>query len=139
MSDPATVAREYLDAWNRRDWTRFRAMMHADYSYTGADGKATVGADAGIAVAQMFANAFPDGRIEVERAYAAGDVAVIEFTGHGTHRGQFMGIAPTNRRMTLPVCNVLEVRDGKIRSEREYMDMLFLVQQLGAAPVAARM
>lgn len=138
MPDIAAIAREYTDAWNRRDWGRFRQMMHLDYSYTGADGQTMIGADAGVAVGQMFATAFPDGRIDVERIHTAGNVAVVEFVGRGTHRGEFLGISPTNRPMTIPVCNVLEIRDGKIHTEREYMDMLSVVQQLGVAPTPAR-
>jgi limonene-1,2-epoxide hydrolase len=39
--------------------------------------------------------------------------------------------------MNIPVCNVLEVRDGKIYREREYMDMATMMVQLGVMPVGA--
>jgi len=35
------------------------------------------------------------------------------------------------------VCDVIEVRDGKIYAERGYMDMMHMMQQLGVAPVPA--
>ena len=47
------------------------------------------------------------------------------------------GIAPTGRQITIPVCNVMEVRDGKLYAEREYMDMLHMMQQLGVVPAPA--
>ena len=137
MPDASAIAREYLEAWNRRDWETFRGLMHADYSYTGGDGQEQKGPDAGLAVGQMFANAFPDGMIEVQRIHVAGDVAIVEFIAHGTHTGDFMGIAPTSRPMTLPVCTILTFRDGNIHTEREYMDMLHMMQQLGVAPAPA--
>ena len=137
MSDPASIAREYLDAWNRRDWARWRELFHPQYTYTGGDGQLQKGPEAGMAVGQMFANAFPDGRIDIQSIHAAGNVAIIEFTGRGTHKGDLMGIAPTGRQITIPVCDVIEVRDGKIITEREYMDMLHLMQQLGVAPAPA--
>jgi steroid delta-isomerase-like uncharacterized protein len=137
MSDVAAIAREYLEAWNRRDWAHYRGMMHPDYSYTGGDGQEQKGPEAGMAVAQMFANAFPDGRIDVQKVLAAGDSAIVEFIGSGTHKGDLMGIAPTGRSLRLPICDLIEVRDGKICAEREYMDMLYLMQQLGVAPVPA--
>ncbi len=137
MSDPATIAREYLEAWNRRDWETFRGVLHAGYSYTGGDGQTQKGPEAGLAVGQMFANAFTDGKIELRKISVAGDIAVVEFIARGTHDGDLMGIAPTGRQMELPVCTVLEVRDGKILAEREYMDMLHLMQQLGVAPAPA--
>jgi len=137
MSDAATIARDYLEAWNRRDWARWRELFHPAYSYTGGDGQEQKGPEAGLAVGQMFAAAFPDGKIDVQRIHAAGDTAIVEFVGRGTHQGDLMAIAPTGRSMTLPVCTILEVRDGKIYAEREYMDMLHLMQQLGVAPAPA--
>jgi steroid delta-isomerase-like uncharacterized protein len=138
MSDAASIAREFLDSWNRRDFARMRALLHPDYSYTGADGQRQNGAEAGLAVAQMFADALPDGKIEILRIHTAGsDVAIVEFIGRGTQTGELMGVAPTGRQLTIPVCNIIETRDGKIYAEREYMDALNIMQQLGAAPVPA--
>ena len=137
MPDAAAIAREYLEGWNRRDWARWRELLHPQYTYTGGDGQVQKGPEVALAVGQMFANAFPDGRLDVQRIHTVGDVAVSEFVARGTHRGDLMGIAPTGRQITMPVCNVIEVRDGKIYAEREYMDMLHMMQQLGVAPVPA--
>ncbi len=41
-------------------------------------------------------------------------------------------IHDTGRKVTVPICDVIEVRDGKVYAEREYFDM----QQLGVAPAA---
>jgi steroid delta-isomerase-like uncharacterized protein len=137
MSDPAAIAREYLEAAPRRDFDKCRQLFHPQYSYTGGDGQRQNGPDAGMAVAQMFASAFPDGREEIKRIHTAGDVAIVEFTGSGTHQGELMGIAPTGRQVTMPVCNVIEVRDGKIYAEREYFDVAHMMQQLGVMPAPA--
>lgn len=137
MSDTTTIVREFFDAFNRRDFDRARELMHPEYSYTGGDGRRQDGPEAGIAVAQMFHTAMSDAKIDIKRIHAAGDVVITEFTGSGTHDGDFMGNAPTGRKVTMPVCNVMEIRDGKIYAEREYMDMLHLTQQLGIAPVPA--
>ena len=137
MSDATSIAREYLDAWNRRDWARYRDILHPEYTYTGGDGKAQKGQDVGLAVGQMFATAFPDGRIDVQSVHATGNVAIAEFTGRGTHTGDLMGIAPTGRPISIPVCEIYDLRDGKIYAERQYMDMMHLMQQLGVAPAPA--
>jgi steroid delta-isomerase-like uncharacterized protein len=137
MSDAASIARDYTDAWNRRDWARWRELFHPQYTYTGGDGQLQKGPEVGMAVGQMFATAFPDGRIDVQSIHAAGNVAIVEFTGRGTHKGDLMGIAPTGRQITIPVCDILEIRDGKIYAEREYMDMMHMMQQLGVAPAPA--
>ena len=137
MGSAAEIAREYLENWNRRDWRAYRELLDDQYTYTGGDGETQRGPEAGLAVGQMFANAFPDGRIEVRQIHSAGDTAIVEFTGSGTHSGDLMGIAPTGRRISMPVCNVVTTRAGKIVSEREYMDMAHLMRQLGVMPAAA--
>ena len=138
MSDAAAIARQYLEAAPRRDFDTVRRLFHPQYSYTGGDGQRQEGAEAGIAIADMFTSAFPDVNLDIKRIHSVGDnVAIAEFVGRGTHKGDLMGIAPTGRQMTLPVCMIIEVRDGKILAEREYMDMLHLMQQLGVAPAPA--
>ena len=137
MSDAASIAREYNDAWNRRDWARWRELLHPEYTYTGGDGQVQKGPEAGLAMGQMFGNAFPDGKGDIQKITAAGDIAIVEFIGRGTHKGDLMGIAPTGRQVTVPVCDILEIRDNKIIAEREYMDMLTMMQQLGVAPAPA--
>jgi steroid delta-isomerase-like uncharacterized protein len=132
MASANEIHRELLTAWNNRDFTRYRALLHPEYSYTGGDGKEMPGGpDVGVGVARMFATAFPDGKVEVKRVYVQGDTAVAEFQARGTHNGDLMGIAPTGKPVTVNVCNVIEVRDGKAYREREYIDMLAIMAQLG--------
>jgi len=126
--------------WNQRDFAGLRNLLDPEYSYTGGDGKeVTGGPDVGVGVAQMFANAFPDGTLEVKRVYTQGDTAIAEMVGRGTHKGELMGIAPTGKSIEITICNVMELRNGKIRREREYMDMLSVMSQMGVvkAPGAA--
>jgi steroid delta-isomerase-like uncharacterized protein len=114
-----------------------RDLMHPNYTYTGGDGQEQKGPEAGMAVARMFAGAFPDGRMSIVSMKEAGDTVFVEFIGRGTHEGELMGIAPTGKSITIPVCNVLEMRDGKIHREREYMDMATMMVQLGVMPAGA--
>ena len=137
MADPASIARDFLESWNRRDWNRWRELFHPTYSYTGSDGVRTEGPEAGMAVGQMFATAFPDGKIEIKGIHVAGDTATVEFVGRGTHKGDLMGIAPTGKTMEIPVCTILDIKNDQIMAEREYMDMAHMMQQLGVMPAAA--
>ena len=141
---PTDIVREYHDCWNRRDWARMRELLHPQYTYTGGDGQEQRGPEAGLAVARMFATGIPDGRINITNLRSDGDFVTVEFIGTGTHQGDLMGIAPTGKKVSIPVCNVIEVRDGKIYREREYMDIATIMIQVGAtrvpspAPVTAR-
>ena len=138
MANAESVAREAIDAINRNDMMRYRELIHPEYSYTGGDGQTQRGQEAAIAIVQMYRTAFPDDMtLDVQHVHSAGDTAIVEFIGKGTHRGELAGIAPTGRRMELPVVTVLEIRDGKIHTEREYFDSGYMMQQLGVTPAAA--
>lgn len=137
MSDPASIAREYLESFNKRDWDKMRSLFADGYSYTGGDGEKQVGPDAGVAVAQMFSGAMSDAKIDIKSIHVAGSTAIVEFQGSGTHDGELMGIAATGKKVTMPVCMVVDIKDGKIAAEREYMDMAHMMQQLGVMPAAA--
>ncbi len=133
MSSAKSIHHEMADAWNKRDFSAIRGLCHREYSYTGPDGKEiTGGPDAGAGVYEMYSKGFPDGRLEVRRVYADGNTAIAEMVGRGTHGGNFMGAPPSGKRAEVVICNVVELRDGKIYREREYMDMLTILSQIGA-------
>src|SRR5688572_1356011 len=46
--------------------------------------------------------AFPDWYSTVEEMVAEGEAVVERWTGRGTHRGEFQGIAPTGRQVAVP-------------------------------------
>ena len=137
MANIEAIAREYLESFNRRDWDKMRSLFHPQYSYIGGDGQRQDGPEAGLAVAQGFASAMSDAKISIQKVHTSGDTAVVEFTGSGTHDGDFMGIAPSGRKVTMPVVMIVDIRDGKIHAEREYMDMMHMMQQIGAVPAPA--
>jgi ketosteroid isomerase-like protein len=111
-------------------------MCHADYTFMGGDGKEIGGGpEVAVGVSQMYASAFPDGVMTVKRVYSQGDTAIAELEGRGTHRGDFMGIPGTGRPVTVTICNVIELRAGKIYREREYLDSLAILTQIGATSV----
>ena len=124
---------EYIRAILAKDWSKMETLLHPQYVYVGSNGEEHGGAAAARAQAEPFVTAFPDLQMEVKREYAAGDTSVFEFIAKGTHKGDLMGMAPTGKSVTMPVCNVIEVRDGKIYREREYYDTMHLMAQLGVS------
>ena len=139
MATPETIHKTMIDAWNRRDFEMMRDLLHAQYTYTGGDGKElTGGPDAGVAVAKAYAAALPDGRAEVHSTYVQGNTAICEFRVRGTHQGELMGVSATDKPVDVTVCNIIELRDGKVYREREYVDGAAILTQIGAlAPAHA--
>ena len=133
----SNMHREFLGAWNRRDFEQMKTLLHPDYVYVAGDGKEARGIEAGLQNAYIYARAFPDSQIEIKQVYVLGGTAIAELIARGTHSGDLMGIPPTGRSVELLICNVMEIRDGKIHREPEYMDRLTMLEQLGLAPLSA--
>jgi steroid delta-isomerase-like uncharacterized protein len=136
MSTAATIHREIANLWNQRDWSGLRNVLHSGYSYTSGLGKEMTG-EAMLNIAKMFTNAFPDGKLEVKQVYTQGDVAIAETVARGTHQGELLGVAATGKPVELLLCNVIELRDGKVYREREYMDMLTVMTEIGVVKAPA--
>lgn len=83
---------------------------------------------------QMFRLAFPDIQFHLEQEIAEGDLVVTQFTGYGTHHGEFMGIPPTGKEVTMSGMVILRFDGDKIVERWEEFNMLGLLVQLGAVP-----
>jgi steroid delta-isomerase-like uncharacterized protein len=81
---------------------------------------------------QTMLQAFPDLQLEVEQLLASGDHVIARYLVTGTHKGNFAGIPPTDRKVSWHMCNVLEIRNGRAIKNRMYGENLSLVRQLGA-------
>lgn len=73
----------------------------------------------------------------IEDIIAEGDKIVIRWIWRGTHKGEFMGIAPTDKQVTITGISILRIVGGKILEEWGEMDNLGMMQQLGAFPLQA--
>lgn len=57
---------------------------------------------------------YPDYTMTIIRQYAAGDSVISEFIMRGTHKGEFLGITPTNQVLEITGVDIDKVSDGKI-------------------------
>jgi steroid delta-isomerase-like uncharacterized protein len=78
-----------------------------------------------------FRTAFPDLHITIEGMVAEGDMVAIQYTMRGTFKGEFMGMAPTGKKMEIPNASFARFRDGKQVEVWPYLDSLVWYQQLG--------
>ena len=65
-----------------------------------------------------------------------GDRVATRFTSRATHRGEFMGIPATGRRIEIGEVAIFRMRDGRIAEQWAYPDTATLQQQLTGAPRA---
>jgi steroid delta-isomerase-like uncharacterized protein len=80
--------------------------------------------------------AFPDLRMEVLDLVASGDKAVARVKATGTQDGEFMGMPPSGRSVEVELIDIMRFDDGLVVEHWGVMDMLAMLQQLGAVPDA---
>ncbi len=107
------LVRQFIAAWERRDTEHILSYFSDDAVYHAIPLTPIVGKPALDAWVRGF-GAVPPGRLDVRHQVASGNVVMNERTDHITLNG-----VP----VTLPICAVFDLRDGKITAWREYFDL----------------
>jgi steroid delta-isomerase-like uncharacterized protein len=125
------LVHQYLETvWNQADLTALNNLTTATYTYRlGAQPKRD---RAGMRqFIEMTHTAFPDCRIQIIDLIAEGDRVAVRWEGQVTHQGNFHGIPPTGKQVTVGGINIYRIVEGKVATEWEQTDSLGLLQQLG--------
>jgi predicted ester cyclase len=85
-----------------------------------------------------FHAAFPDWREEIVELVAEGNTVAGRFRCSGTHQGEFLGEAPTGKRMEVEEVFFLRAEDGKFVDFWALEDSLGRMRQLGLVPSPKR-
>ena len=120
-----------------RDWDGYGQLFAEDLimQAPGLPGP-TRGREARVAMIRAFFEAFPDGRVELQRMFGEGDWGCVEAYFEGTNTGPLTGpggrqMPPTNRRARLPYCMVVRFDGSLVGELSEYFDQVGLLAQLG--------
>jgi len=89
------------------------------------------GHDAVRQMLQSYFNGIPDLKFELEQVIASGDHVVTRTHVTGTHKGTFLGVPATNKKIDVRSCSVTEVRNGKAVHTTVYSQTAKLLEQIG--------
>jgi len=132
-SNRAIVHQLFINGLDKHDMSVMRDLMH-DSTYH----MPLVGELKGEALMQFFDSlfaAFPDLERNVDEQLTDGMQHVVtRWTMTGTHQGEFLGIAPTGKRICITGISIHSIFAGKIIQEWHQWDSLGLMQQLGVVP-----
>ena len=78
--------------------------------------------------------AFPDTRFTIHDQIAEGNMVATRKTWEATHLGEFLGIPATGRHINVQAMDIWSVVDGKLTDHWGQIDLMGLMQQLGAVP-----
>ncbi len=124
------VERFYEEVVNERRLEAIDELLSEDFVHNGE----RRGRDGQRRTYEAFFAGFPDLRSEVVEILAAGNSVGVHRRWAGTHEGPFQGVEPTGRRVEFESTAILTLRGGQIAEYRGVVDLLGIMQQLGAAP-----
>lgn len=131
----AAMRRIYEELWNQGNFDVVDEIVAPDYvGYLPTPPEAPSGRDGLVWLIQAYRAAFPDIHVQVEDQIAEGDKVLTLITIQGTHRGQFMQMAPTNKKISVEAFVLTRFENGRNVEGRVGLDRLALLQQLGTVP-----
>ena len=130
----AMLHRVYEEAFNKGDLAVLDDLLAADYVLHMAGLQEYKGAEGFKEMITALRSAFPDFNITVNDMVAEGDKVAHRYTWQGTHKGDFMGIAPTGKQVTVTGITISHFAGGKEGEAWSNIDSLGMLQQLGVVP-----
>ncbi len=138
--DNKTLVRRYIEEvfGKQHNLALIDEILSGDFfeyqDYDSSDERDVQGREEWKKVANMYFSAFPDLQCTIEDLIAEGDKVACRWTTRATHKGNFLGVAPTNRRITVTGISIFRIAEGKIVEGRTNWDLMGLLKQLDVLP-----
>jgi steroid delta-isomerase-like uncharacterized protein len=137
--DLTQASADLIDAFNEADWERFRGVLSPDTVYTETGtGRRVEGAEAYVTLCQGWKVALPDVRGTIRGAIATEDQVAQEILWEGTHTGPMETpggtLPPSGAQISVEASLWIRFDGDKAREVHHYLDVLSLLQQIGAIP-----
>jgi ketosteroid isomerase-like protein len=133
------VLRFYNELWNERNLNVADEIFAVDclthQLQSGAETLAVVRNPETVKhhVAEWLSG-FPDLRFTVEQILVEGERVMTQSVMHGSHTGVWLGVAPTNKEVSIRLSVIHRIVDGKIVEDWVLVEALGFFQQLGLVP-----
>lgn len=137
MSHEEVVKKTVDIVWNNAQLHSIAEFYHPNVIIHGAHGD-IVGIENFKNTVQDLHIAFPDLKFKIIDIIASGNKVVIRWTATGTHKGIFLGNAPTQKKMTYQGISVFLFENNKIKEYWYETDLFGLLKQLGVLHAPAK-
>jgi steroid delta-isomerase-like uncharacterized protein len=131
----AIIRRLYEEIWNKRKVELVSEIISPSHALQApvVPGSA-VGPEAYKRMLMLFFAGYPDLHFQVEDIIAEADKVVACWTLAGTHKGEYLGIPATNKKVSVDGITIHHIANGKIMDSYSNWDALGMMQQLGVIP-----
>lgn len=128
------LVRRFYAAVDAGDTTAVEALFDPTWQNVDPSLPPMQGLDGARALVGMFTASFPDFTSRIELITAEDERVAVRASHTGTHQGDFMGVPPTGRQVTVSATGIFRCQDGKLVENRVVFDAFGLLQQLGVIP-----
>jgi len=129
----AIVQRIVHEIWNAGNLNLADELISPDYVDSVAGSDTPVGPEGFKDAVNGVRDAFPDFAITIKDMISEGDKVALVWTFIGTHKGELMGIEPTDKLIEFDGIYVYKFKDGKLVQRSGIRDVFRLMSQLGAS------
>lgn len=134
VAESERIAVEFLQVWTVGNFDVLERLgaddLRVDYAHFP---EPLEGREAFRRVLEETFGYFPDLETTPRTAVADEGTVAVEWQYEGTHRhGELFGVQPSGRRVRVDGMTFYRIAEGKVVEERGVVDVLGLMQQLGA-------
>ncbi len=131
-ANKAILRRFFEEIYNQGNLAVADDLVAADYvCHNPAPGEAP-GREGLKAFVAYLHRSFDDLHVTIEDQVAEGDRVATRYTIRGRQEGEFAGIPPTGKLVTITATSMHRIEDGQIRESWLNWDMLGLIRQLAS-------
>ena len=133
----AIVRRLYEEVWNRRKLevvSEIISPSHALHAPNISGSSSSIGPEAYKRQISLLLAGYPDLHWTIEDTIAEKDKVVVCWTISGTHKGDYMGVPATNKKVSVDGITIHHVAGGKIMDSYSNWNIFGMMQQLGVIP-----
>ena len=134
--DLKALMRRFADQWNKGKTAAMTAideMTANNIVFHGLAEEIHGLKDYKKSMSELF-DAFPDSHMTIDDMVVEGDKIAARYTITGTHKGEYMGIPATNKKVTIWVIEIDRIVGGKFVEGWIRFDTMGFMQQLGVVP-----
>jgi steroid delta-isomerase-like uncharacterized protein len=134
-TDNRQIAQRFMEeCWSQGKTEMVRELVSSGCTYHDpVFPSLTSGADNLERHIESCKSGFPDLTFTIDDTIAERNEVVLHWTARGTHKGQFLGMAPTNRTATVSGTSIYRIDGGKIVEQWSDWNLMSLMEQLGIA------
>ena len=127
LEENKAIVRRFVEAYNKRNLDAFDDLLAPDYF----DRTSQVGREGLKQLMNMAFIAFPDLHETIEDIIAEGDKVWVRITFTGTNSGEWMGLAPTGKKVTSKNVDIYRIVNDKLAEYWNVTDASDFNKQLG--------